>query len=242
MNRPEMLANLADDIRELTQQRTHTEYRETTKTDGQKRTRIRQPHTITMPSLLHSLEAALEPGITGELIGTANFESRPSADLEPLHVWRTIRDETRHWCWTLDYHRTTLAEQLSGLVSAHHTDTQLELITSDANRWVRQARIATGWDPAPFVLDQRCPYCQSKNQLQVTGDLEHATCRRCNTQWGHDTIGLLGQMLRTNTQQETATPIPCPWEACYRQGPHTDHWTRDGKTWRDTCDLTEATA
>jgi hypothetical protein len=237
MTRSDMLANLADDIRELTQQRTHTEYRETTKTDGQKRTRVRQPHTITMPSLLQSLQAALEPGTTGELIGTANFESRPSADLEPLRVWTMIRNETLTWCNELKIERDTLAACLSGLVSAHHTDNQLTQITTAATRWVKQAKLATGWDPEPITLNQHCPYCWAKNQITVTGDLQHARCARCRTEWTHDTIGLLGQMLTTNTQP-TVTTHPCPWDNCYRAGQHDVHWTRDGKTWRDTCDLT----
>jgi len=238
--RQDMLADLADLVRELTEPRTSTEYRETVKIDGQKRTRVREPHTITMPGLLQSLMNALEPGVTGELIGTASFESRPSADLEPLRVWRLIQTGTSEWCTQLGIKRHTLTGALSGLVSATHTDSQLETIAYQVASWVKAARLATGWDAEPFTLNQHCPYCWAKNQITVTGDLEHARCGRCKTEWTHDTIGLLGQMLTNNQTQETLALQSCDWPDCYRAGQHDEHWTKDGRTWRDTCDVETA--
>jgi hypothetical protein len=234
--RADHLTELADNIRELTQPRTHTETREVTHTQNHKRWRAREKHTITMPSLLQSLTDALTPGNTGEPTGATSFESRPSADLEPLRVWTLIRDQTNTWNTTLGMRQHTLHARLTGLVSAHHTDQQLDQLTWDTANWVRQAKIATGWDPASFTLGDRCPGCMRKHCLVVSGDLETATCDRCKMQWQHDTIHLLGRILEDNRTQETLTTTRCPatntTDACYLTTHHTgEHRGPTGRYW-----------
>jgi hypothetical protein len=235
-SRAEMLTDLADNIRELTQPRTHTETREVTHTQGRKRWRAREKHTITMPSLLQSLTDALQPGNTGEPTGAAGYESRPSADLEPLRVWTLIRDQTNTWCLTLSIKRPTLEERLSGLVSAHTDNNELDQLAWDAANWVRQAKIATGWDPASITLGDRCPGCMRKHCLTVSGDLETATCNRCKMQWQHDTIHLLGRILEDNRTHETLTTTRCTdtttTDNCYLTTNHKgEHRGPTGRYW-----------
>jgi hypothetical protein len=233
--RGDLLADLAAAVNELVEPRHHAEIYETEVDRGTaKRRRIRRRHIITLPSLLQSLEDAMRPS-TGEAGAPAGYESRPAAELEPAAVMRLITDSSAMWARVFGIRKETLAGRLRGLVSAHHTDTQLETLTREAGYWVRRARLATGWDPAPFTLNQPCPYCWARNALTITGDLERARCSGCGQEWDELTIGLLGQMLTANETQETAVLVRCGWEDCYRVGPHDVHWRRDGRTWRDSC-------
>lgn len=245
--RGSLLADLAGAVNELVEPRTHTEYVETTVTEEvpagrrrkSKRTRRRVAHTTTLPSLLDSLAEAMVPGATGEGDGSAGFESRPSADLEPVAVLREITTDATTWGRALLVNRSTLPGLLRGLVGAQHSDSQLRNLVYDARRWVRRARLATGFDAAPFTLNEPCPYCFRRHALVITADMQKARCSRCGTSWAPDTIGLLADMLTMNQEQETATMPACWMTDCTRLGVHTDHEDNRGHSWGDTCELSD---
>jgi len=245
--RREMLADLADAINELVEPRQHSEMLEATvivaehvtrsgKTRA-KRTLERRRHTITLPCLIQSLRDAAVPGAGDSGAASGGFESRPSAELEPLSVLREITDDTGVWSRTFSIERPTLERTLSALVSAHSDDAQLRKMTRQAQRWVRRARLATGFDRAPITLGAPCPYCQAKNQITVTGDMEWGRCARCGTEWTPDTIGLLAEMLTANVEHETLALAPCWQDDCTRYGDHPTHQDSRGRTWGDTCEL-----
>ena len=234
--RNELLADLADDVRELTEPRTHSEMRELVKVDGHKRTRVRERHTETHPSLLESLRQAARPGQTGEATSMGGFESRPPADLEPIRVLRAIEAGADHWCNLLGRPRATLNGQLAALVGADHTDQQLAVIHREVSRWVREARIATGWDAPSTVLNVPCPNCWARNTLTVNGDLDHARCAKCRQEWGPDMIGILSQMLTTSETQTTVAGGKCNDpnndDRCYLVPEHADrHVAPNGRWW-----------
>jgi hypothetical protein len=237
-SRGDYLADLADLVRELTEPRTHEEMREEVlQKVGKKRTWVREKHITTHPSLLQSLMNALTPGVTGDSLGGAGFESRPAADLEPLRVWTLIRDQTAFWCARLHIERKTLTGALAGLVSANHDDQQLEQIVRDVEAWVRQAKQATGWEAAPFTLGDRCPDCRRRNCLTVSGDLTYVRCSSCERDWPTEMIGLLGQMLEQNRTQETVG-VRCASmtesDACYLVASHKgEHRGPTGRYWLD---------
>jgi hypothetical protein len=109
--------------------------------------------------------------------------------------------------------------------------TQLAEMTAQASRWVRKARIATGFEPAPVTLNHPCPYCMRRHALVIAGDLQSAKCTRCKTTWSPDTIGLLAEMLQTNETQETAAAVRCWMADCTRRGPHDVHQDERGRHW-----------
>lgn len=244
--RAELRADLADAVRELTEPRHHVEYLERSVTevidDGRrrkgKRTRQRRRHAVTLPSLLQALLEAMTPASSADSIGGSGFESRPSAELEPISVLRMITEQTGVWCRLLSVDRATLVAALHGLVGSEATDEQLAHLAHDAERWVKRARLATGFDKAPLTLNQPCPYCGRRHAIVVTGDLTAGRCSRCGTEWTPDTIGLLADMLTANTTQVTMALPRCVWAPdCHRMGPHDEHADGSGRTWRDTCDV-----
>jgi hypothetical protein len=231
-SRGELLADLADMIRELTEPRTHTEMRDDVQIGaGNKRTRVRQPHPTVHPSLMQELLNAMTPGADGDAMGTGGYESRPSADLEPLRVWVMIRDQSAAWCTDLGVSAKTVTGGLTALVSAHHTDSQLDLIVQACRSWVRQAKRATGWEAQPITLGDECPECHRRNTLTVSGDLKYVRCNRCQRDWPEELIGILGQMLEQNRTQETVG-YRCPVPPCYLVEGHTEeHRSSTGRYW-----------
>lgn len=252
--RPQLLTDLADAVTELVEPRHHTEYlikTVTTSVDANggrrrkaKRTRQRERHTVTLPGLLQSLSNAVVPGASISGAGSSGgFESRPAAELEAVAILRDIARDAQRWGKDLGLTRTaTVAGTLRSLVSAPHTDEQLRALARDADRWVKRARIATGFDAAPITLGDPCPACGRRNALTITGDLEKATCDRCGTWWDHDTIGQLAELLRANQTQETAVTVRCVWPNCPHMGVHDVHQDGRGRTFTDRCDVPQGQA
>lgn len=247
MSRAVLLADLADHINQLTRPRQHHEYVEETVTrtittrNGKTRvarTRERRKHTTTLPPLLDELRDAAMPGSSELGSSSSGFESRPPAELGPVSVLREIVDDAGYWCRVFRIERDTLAKTLQALVGARHDDEQLTIIVSQAERWVRRARQATGHDPAPRHLNQKCPLCGRK-ALTVSGELDAARCQHCGANWTTATIGLLTEMIRYNQQQETMTEVAavCWMPDCRVRGPHVVHADNAGRTWRDTCEV-----
>lgn len=234
--RGDLLADLAATINDLTDIRINVELYETEVVEGSKRTRVRKRHIDTFPSLLDALLEAMQPASTGDS-SAAGFESRPSAELEPIAVLAMIREQSGVWARALNMaKRRTLADRLHGLISATHTDTQLGNLVHDAHGWLHRAKVATGWETASFTLNQACPYCSVKNALVVTGDLERARCGKCGAEWDEMTVGLLGQMLTANETLETMTQATCEslhGEAACRRifGHHDEHRDERGHYW-----------
>jgi hypothetical protein len=168
-----------------------------------KRTKQRRKHVTTLPGLLDALVQAATPGASEGGMAAGGFESRPAAELEPLAVLTDIIRDAGFWARAFNIDQPTLARTLSALVGAPHDDAQLARIAGQAAAWVRRARLATGFDPAPFTLSGGCPYCKAQNCLTVTGDLQAARCQRCGVDWTPDTIGLLSTMLTQSATVET---------------------------------------
>jgi hypothetical protein len=239
--RAEWLIDLADAVNELTEPRTISEIvevpliEEVVNGRGRrkaKRTRVRRRHTITLPGLIHELGQAAIPGSGEAGAATGGFESKPSAELEPLSVLREITDDTGRLARRYSIDKPTLTATLHALVSAPHSDAELRDLSRQATRWVRRAKIATGFEPAPITLNQPCPYCTARHALVLTGDMENARCTRCGVDWTPDTIGLLADMLRANETVETLPELRCWMADCTRRGPHDQHQDERGRAWR----------
>ena len=244
--RAELLIDLADSINELTKPRQNTEPLEAWVTRPvvsrsgkirEKRTRERRQHVVTFPSLLDELRAAAIPGSGDAGAATGGFESRPSAELEPLAVFREIDHDAGFWARTFQVERDDLAGVLHALVGAPHDDPQLAEIARQAARWVHRAKVATGHEPPPVTLNQPCPLCGRKAALVVTADLQTAHCTRCMSRWTAYTIGLLTEMIKANEDNEVLALERCWMVDCRKYGDHAAHEDTRGRTWRDTCEL-----
>jgi hypothetical protein len=242
--RAELLTDLADAVRELTETRTLTEYRERVRVEPpsgrrkrQRRVRRREAHRVTLPGLLESLRVAAVPGSAEAGCATGGFESRPSAELEPLSVLREITDDVGRLARRFGIERGTLVGAVRGLVSLSTDDETLADIGRQAARWVRRARVATGIDPAPITLSEACVYCGRRNALVIAADLQAARCSRCGVEWDMNTIGLLAEMLTANQTRTTMPEVPCWMADCTRRGPHDQHQDHRGRAWRrdDRC-------
>lgn len=249
--RGQLITDLGEAVDELTEPRTHTEHLEAYVTEdaitrkGKRRTRrrrVRKAHIVTLPGLIGSLEQAVVPGASADGPTVAGgFESRPAADIGPASVLREIVDGAEFWTAELNVPaRTNLAATLRGLISARHDDQQLRRLARDAQRWVRLARLATGYDPQPMTIEAPCPYCTRRHALVIAGDMTTARCSRCGVRWDIDTIGLLADMLQANVTQETMPLVPCWWPECALRGPHEEHQDGAGRAWRDWCDVERA--
>jgi hypothetical protein len=190
-------------------------------------------HTLTLPSLLQCLAEAVEPGADiGQALGGRAFESRPAARLDPIKVLRDIDKQSRKWCLFLEINRETLVGHLSALKGAASQldDHDLRLLDQDVLSWHRKAKVATGEDPAPINLNHPCPECGQRG-LVLSGDLQWAVCRYCQRPWPHELIGLLGEMLRVNAEQETVAMVKCPDAGCMHRGVHGYHEDGKGRYW-----------
>jgi hypothetical protein len=156
--------------------------------------------------------------------------------MEPIAVLTDITTDLATWTRALKIKRDTLAGRLHALVSATITDSQLENLARDASRWVHRARQATGEEPAPITLGDKCPYC-GKRGIVITGDLSRGRCVRCGALWSPETIGLLAEMLIANQTRETMPDVRCWMADCVRRGIHEDHRDHRGRVWRreDRC-------
>lgn len=225
--RPEMLAELADCINGLTEIRTESTPYEIEERDGQIRRRVMRRHVETFPCLLDSLVEAMQPAGATEQTAAAGFESRPSAELEPIAVLAQITSESGTWLRAFNLKpRATLADTLHALVGAKHTEVMLANLVKDARGWLNRAETATGWANRAFTLNEPCPQCGRKNSLTVNGTMTNAVCTRCGVDWPENYFGLLGQMIMANQHVETMTVATCDdlhgESACYRKAGHVD--------------------
>ena len=240
-SRPDMLADLAQIVRDFTEPRHHTEiieHREavTSRTGRTGRTRsrlLRRQHITMLPSLLAALRIAAYPADLNDAFTAGVFESQPAANLAAISTLRRITDEAAAWCRHLNVTATTEKGQLARLVSAHHTDSQLTELLADARRWQHTAKMVVGEEEPLRTLDQPCPICGRKNTMVMRADGTHVRCARCRTDWTETQVGLLSVMLERNRQYGILPEAAarCAVRECARFGPHDRHADDRGRTW-----------
>lgn len=198
-------------------------------------------HVHTLPSLIEALRAATSPGADiSQQYGAKEFESRPAARISPIYVLTKIEDEAKSLCDDYDLRRATLNGYLMALKghAGQLEDHSLRVLDAAVKRWGRMARLATGEDPMPITLSDRCPVCGRKNKLTITGDMQYVRCDACKIDWDEHSIGIFAQMLENNRTHETLAVVKCDAERnedrCYLlEGHEKEHRGNTGRYWWD---------
>lgn len=212
---------LTDCIHELTQPHDHAEHY-TIRVAGEWRG---QHHTTHVPALMTQLWANDTPSQAVEEGPRPGFASRPAARLDALDTAARIDLAAARWIRDLgedDHHTDTAAtiRQLHALAASAHPDTR-RAIEADVRRWWTWARIVTGWDSPAWKPDATCPQCTERGTLRVRLADQLATCTNdaCRCTWEPDTIGLLADHIRAESEAEKPVrvgrgpcwcPVPAP--------------------------------
>lgn len=231
---------LADAVEELTKPRKpETKYMWNGLSKRGNPQQERRSHKTDLPSLLDSLAEALEPASDGELLLTGGFESQPSADMGAIFTAARIQSEVLEWAAILEVDvkkPVAVAKLLPLFVSAVSGGGQVRDLCNDALGWVRQARLATGYDD-PYLPDVPCPICSKKHVMTADldakdGQSRKVHCRACKTNWDETNIGILAQMIEANQTRTTmAEDGPCVVDPeCEKRGKHRHSWEGDGHT------------
>ena len=221
-DRGTQLQQLADDVRELTEEREHSEPRFTWTS---KRNRRLTKHVTQQPSLLDQLrELARDPITEDDGSGGSRSipESRTPEGSAAFELLLTIEAGSAWWVSVAFRHplRQTVEGNLAALVGCATTAEQeqagyadtLARIAADVAGWRARAEEVTGWrDRArqPYV---RCPVCNRLGTLRVDLTEHRATCLACRTTWSQaeGTIGLLAEHIRAERDQPADAPRKDP--------------------------------
>lgn len=193
----EMVAELCDPVR-------HREHYTVSKTDQTGHTTwFGRDHITTHLCLLDQLHQAIAQSPAAEAGVRPGFTSKPTARLDALDTWTRIDLKASEW--VRDLGETDPADtracirRLHGLTRSA-TAMQVNAITADVRRWWAWARIATGWDSPAWSPDNTCPLCGEHGSLRVRLALHIGTCLACAETWDADTIGLLADHIRAESE------------------------------------------
>lgn len=176
-------------------------------------------HTTQVPPLITQLNNADKRPTELDLGGTTPT-SKPTANLEALDTLIHIDHEAAAWvrklghddpgntiaCITKVYslaasakfcghNKATIENQTTTCCDCHR-------IERDMRRWWTQARIASGWDTAPWKPNNTCPVCSERRSLRIRPDDRAAFCVGCRETWDQGTIGLLAEHVRAENGEE----------------------------------------
>lgn len=164
--------------------------------------KLRRVYTVTLPSILDQLAAAIVPGevYVEEGAGAKLIpQSTPPAQLEAINAILTIEAGAAHWCMRAGLPmRETATGNIRSLVGANLDSGTGNELLSQLRRWYGTAATLTGWLSPPWTPQAPCPLCDSR-QLRVRLDRQTATCIGCGEAWSDDTIGLLADHCRAYT-------------------------------------------
>jgi hypothetical protein len=203
MTKPKRL-ELADYIRDLTETHTMTEHYTI---------RIGQAwegrdHRTRAPALIAQLLANDVPSAAVEEGPRPGFASKPAARLDAIDAAVHIDREVNLWITDMGEQTRSLdtmsaLRQLHGLAAGADQVTR-KAVERDARRWWTQARIVTGWDSPAWTPDNTCPQCSERGSLKVKLADHIAMCTgpECRTTWTPETIGLLADHIRAESERE----------------------------------------
>lgn len=227
---------LADYVRELTQPHTHVETYQTRSLTGGGFVDAR--HITHVPPLLVQLANNDTPSQAADDGPRAGYASKPAARLDALAALTDIDLAINRWITDIGDQPAHLdtaraLRQLHALVAdtgAVDEVTRRE-VERDVRRWWTRARIVTGWDSPAWTPDNTCPQCGERGTLRVRladhigmctyrGNL-HESGRReaCEATWSEETIGVLADHIRHESEQERKAhpgsgpcwcPVPAP--------------------------------
>lgn len=216
MERDEVVQELAEIARELTQERTHVE--PILDDNGHGRKTLRRAWTTTQPALLDQLRTmaheglrvgARPPGSVGKP------SSRPPGNFEALAVSTSIAEGAARWAVSLGFcfdQRSShgVIRALVGSAPLMPASDLLELLR-EMRYWRAMAAIATGWTDPLWSPAVPCPLCERFSTLRVDVQARAAYCgsreRRkdgsllCAATWPEGTAGPLFAYIRETLER-----------------------------------------
>lgn len=164
--------------------------------------------TLTMPSLLDQLAAAIYPGEVymedngGHIHHTPR--SIPPARLDAIDACLRIQAGAAMWVTRAGLTpRDSTASNVRSLVAAQVDSDTAKEILADLRRWYGLAATLTGWERPAWRPDAPCPACDARG-LRVHLARKTAACVNCGEAWTPDTIGILGDYVASLTTREPA--------------------------------------
>jgi hypothetical protein len=160
------------------------------------RKRRRALWTVTLPSMLDQLAAAVMPGesyISDETTHSA-LASRPAARLDAVDRLLAIEAGAASWCLRLALSlRKEPASNIRALVGASATmaSGDQRLLAADLRSWRIWAATVTGWEQPPHAPRAPCPLCDQPASLRIRLERETGCCLACGGAWDATNIGLL---------------------------------------------------
>lgn len=200
-----VLSRISDRVQDLTQPVTTRQTQWVPSADG---TRLEPTvHTVEHPPLVVQLEIAVAGSTAGASGG--GYESRPTANLEPLDALMVMREQVRAWVRIgLRGSPSSLGRDLVVLASRAHEldDDDLHALDRDVLRWWARARIVTTWDSPPLRPFVPCMACDARGKIRIRVDPLAAVCLACGAAWDSSTIGILG----AHVELMLAPPVDAP--------------------------------
>ncbi len=178
----------------------HTKHRERIER-RQGTTIIIDIHVTEHPSLLAQLANSIEPSGATEGGLRPGFGSKPSARLDAIDAYLRIDHEAARWVRHLgedDPGDTTTCVRRAHALGRHNKAVQHAI-----RRWWVTARVVTGWDTPAWQPDATCPLCARRGTLRIRLATQTGLClpdTGCGETWTPDTIGLLADHIRDETE------------------------------------------
>lgn len=210
MSAPDLLADIAEAADELTNPMYSIE--RIPDINAYRHKRLRRTWTITLPSLLDQLAAAIVPGeaYTEDEVSRAAFASRPAARLDAIDRLLAIEAGAATWCTrTILKPRDDPASNIRALVGAAPVmaSGDQRTLARDLRSWRTWAATVTGWEHPPHAPRAPCPLCDARGTLRIRLAKQTGCCMACGSDWDESNIGLLtGHITRyLHTSRAAAT-------------------------------------
>jgi hypothetical protein len=203
------LDQILDTADALTEPHIHTE--PITYWDTNRNRKIRR-HTTVQPGLLAQLYQSVIPASSSAEAPAGGVPgSRPPLAVEALSRHDEIAMAVLRWCDSLNLEvRVSVESNLRGLVGVAprlDEDTTKTLL-SEMRQWRRWCAVLTGWESLYRPAAVPCPVvdCAKTNTLRINLSAGTAMCQACAATWSAEdgTIGILGDYIRTRTDQRVA--------------------------------------
>ncbi|MFT4189881.1 MAG: hypothetical protein QM621_15060 [Aeromicrobium sp.] len=207
------LPSTVDQIHELTehhQQRTPFE-RDIIATNGSS-TRYTEVYVTNHEPLITQLAGSEKPASQGGEVGAATPSSKPAAHLDALdavalidhlaHAWLDHLGQPARLDTIAAVRRVgSLLPRLDPCPQPRPDCCEHHELARDIRRWWIRARVLTGWESPAWKPDATCPVCGERRTVMIRMTSEVATCTHCRETWDADTIGLLAEHVRFETEQ-----------------------------------------
>lgn len=196
--------NLHDTIRDLADELTepHIHREPYTTWDGNRHRKTHHHPTVQHGYLTQLYRALLPTQTTTDQPGNSTPSSRPPLELEALSRHHQITTAAANWCTTLGLtHRATPESNIRGIVGAASQldDDQQKALLTDLRRWTGWCRVYLGLEHIRRIPGVRCPLtdCGQLGALRINLTTATGMCTACGATWDRDTIGVLGEHIKT---------------------------------------------